>query len=211
MKIDMNAKLKASGMRSEHLLDQFLKAGYNPSRMADSEDIHGSEYPCIERSLLFPPEFIYGLTTRDGSDVIPFTSDIAVASTTLYNGRLIREAMKKAALKEYKQSCSFQVAAVGLTLMGRYPKPAATCYVNEPCMSSLETFRTIAREQGTPFHELDVPRIYNKEAAIYVEKRLAEIAREIERETSGNIKMDFVLNRFQNSRFQKVVKFFLIH
>ncbi|MCK4747124.1 MAG: hypothetical protein KAT15_08820, partial [Bacteroidales bacterium] len=83
-----NKRLDASRLRTSFQYMQLASAGYMMPYLEKILHRSGKTsiplLPCVDRSLLFPPEYIYALDCQ-GQDVIPVTTDVLVAATAILN------------------------------------------------------------------------------------------------------------------------------
>jgi benzoyl-CoA reductase/2-hydroxyglutaryl-CoA dehydratase subunit BcrC/BadD/HgdB len=191
--IPFDERLEASRLRVVFQYMQMAAAGY---KMPQIEKIisrygkpPGDNSPCVDRSLLFPSEFIYALDCR-GQDVIPVTTDMVVAATAIFDPVSINEAFLNSCACGYNATCSFQQIAVGLSMQGKLPPFRAGFLVNEPCIGSLETFNQILGKKQIPVYNLYIPGEYSKEAIEFIKKQFVRMTHQLEKETRGTIRFD---------------------
>lgn len=188
-----NKRLDASRLRTSFQYEQLVSAGYRMPYLEKMLLRSGKSsvpvLPSVDRSLLFPPEYIYALECR-GHDVIPVTTDVLVAATTILDPKSAQEALQAAGANGYKASCSFQQMAYGLSMQGMLPPYRAGFLMNEPCIGSLETFNQILRKKNTPVYNLYVPGEYSHEAIDFIKRQFIRINTRIEQDTGGDIRFD---------------------
>jgi len=191
--IDLDSKLMASKMRNEFLYKQFVKAGYLLPPAEKIFDklrlVNFRRSACVDRSLLFPSEFIYGLDSK-GHDVIPITVEVLIAATTLYVPNETEHALNVAKRMGYNASCSFQRAAIGLESQNKLPKFKAAFISNVPCDYSADTFNQIFSKRKIPVYNFILPSEYNINTKKFMKSQFEQFAKRIYEDSKGDIRMD---------------------